>query len=346
MRNIKSIEILLVIILGLICTSCNSWFDFESKDWELEPQYLSSESISFGEGSEPRTIYIANNGEHSQISFSISSSEKWIVPATTFGTINKGEDKSVIVNINRTYLPEGNHTGVLSISTDDAQWEVSVSAIGINNIEGYPSHINFGSNDDIIAFNIRSMSGTRDVELVPSSDWISVSEKEFTLPEYDVNNQESDKSISVTCKRSLLAEGEHSCILKGMSGLGAELFSIPVSVTIPLQNALTVAIDNCVFSLTKHLYWDADNVILELTIKNHKYLRTFELIGANSFALADDNNKYSINNSSISIQPNAEDTMKVKIVNVDKNVRMFNNITLFIRDLSETIQFNNVELQK
>jgi len=344
MSNFKSIEILLVSILGLICTSCNSWFDFKSEEWDLEPQYLSNESISFGEGSEPRTLYIANNGEHSQISFSISSSEKWIVPATTSGTINRGEDISVIVNIDRTYLPEGENSGVLYVSTDDLKWEVSVSAIGINRIEGYPSYVNFGSNDDVISFNIRSMSGTRDIELVPSSDWISVSDNYFTLPEYDINNQESVKSITVTCKRGLLSEGEHSCSLEGISGLGNKIFSIPISVIIPSQSALTVAIDNYVFSLAKHLYWKTDDVIMELTIKNHKYLKTFELIGANSYALADDGNKYSICNESLSLQPNAEGTMKVTILNVDKGVKNFNNITIFIRDLSDVIKFNNVEL--
>ena len=267
------------------------------------------------------------------------------MPATTSGIINKGEDKSIIININRTYLPEGSHSGILNISTDDAKWEVSVSAIGINKIEGYPSYVNFGSNDDILSFNIRSMSGTRNIELVPSSDWISVSEKNFTLPEYDVNNQESNKSITITCKRSLLTEGEHSCSLEGFSGLGATLFSIPISVTIPSQSTTTVAIDNYVFSLAKHLYWEVDNVILELTIKNHKYLKTFELIGSNSFALADDGNKYSIRDASISIQPNDEATMKVTILNVDKGTKKFNNITICIRDLTDVIKFNNVELQ-
>lgn len=345
MKKIRLINILLTCIIGLFYSSCDTWFDFTSEDWDLEPQYISSESISFGESSNSQTLYISNNGGHSQISFSITPSEKWIVPATTSGTINKGEDMSIIINVNRTYLPEGNHSGNLTIYTDDSKWDVPVSAIGINKIEGYPTYINFGSNDDVLSFKLRSLSGTRDIELIPSSDWISVSEKDFSLSEYDATNKENEKTVSVTCKRSLLTEGEYTTSLEGYSGLGAILFSIPISVTIPSQNGLTIAIDNYIFTLSKHLYWEGENVVMELGIKNHKYLKAFELIGSESYALADNNIKYSIRNTTLNLQPNAEGTMKIYIENVDKSVKSFGDIKLSFRDLSENLQFSNIELQ-
>ena len=345
MRNVKSIEILLISIIGFFCMSCDSWFDYYSKDWELEPQYLSDTNISFGEESKPQILYITNNGVHSQISFSISSSEKWIQPAVTSGTINKGEDKSIIININRTYLPEGSHSGILNVSTDDIKWEVPVSATGINEIEGYPSYINFGSNDDEFSFKIRSLSGSRNMLLSPSSEWLYVSQEELSLMEYCDSIQESAKEVTLFCKRSMLLDGVYTSVLEGKTELGAKIFSIPVSVTIPVQDALTEAIDNFVFSVSKHLYWENDDVILQLRIKNHKYLKCFELIGKESYAIDDRGRYYGIENNSLVISPDEEGVMNIKILSVDKAVICFSKIILSFRDLSRKVEFSNIELK-
>lgn len=337
--------LLIIFSIGILTSSCDSWFDFTCERWELEPQYISNESLYFGEESNSQILYISNNGEHSQISFSITVSDKWLVPSTTIGTINKNEDKSININVNRKYLPEGENTGLLSVLIENNLWEIPVTATGANMIEISPQYINFGSNDDVAYVKIRSLSGSRDIEITPSSEWLSVSEKEFRLTEYDSNLSETEKTIGITCKRSLLEEGDYTSSVEVMSGLGAKLFSIPLSVTVPSQDPLTIAIDNYVFTLSKHLYWENNNVVLELKIKNHKYLKTFELMGSDSYALANDT-KYSINSSYLSIQPNSEKTMRIEIEDVDKSVNTFKQITLAFRDLSKTVVFQNVELQK
>ena len=344
MRCRKTILILLLSIFSLFVDCC--WYDFTSDIWTLDPIYISVNSMEFGEDLAPQMLYINNSGEHSRISFTITASDHWIIPSITEGVVEKNEDQGIEVRINRALLPEGENIGSLSVIIDNNTNEVrtvKVSAIGVNNIVVSPSYINFGSTGDISSISVKSLSGFRDIILNAPNEWIKLSESEFTLSEFDASNNQGEKEITVTCLRSMLSVGEHNTSISAVSGLGEMLFSLPVSVTIPSQDPLTVAIDNYVFTLNKHLYPEGDDVVLELKIKNYKYLKSFELLKDSSLAMADNGNKYSMEASSIQLAPNATGIMNVHIKDVDKSVKSFSRIELAIKDLSELIVFLNIE---
>ena len=341
MNNLKSN--LFVFIFIILVSACDSWFNYDSEDWKLEPEYLSCQSINFGEELNSQTFYIFNNGEHSKISFDLITDNKWIVPSITSGTINKDEDKSIIVDINRSFLIEGINKGELMVYIDDDLWKIPTMAIGTNKIEISPQYINYGSNDDTAILKIRSLSGSRDIEIISPVEWLSVSDKYFHIEEYNIDLSTTEKSIIITCKRGLLEEGEYASSIEVFSGLGVKLLSIPISVTIPSQNEVTVAIDNYVFSLFKHLYREGNDIVLELKIKNHKYLKKFELLSTDSYAFTD-GKKYNVSANSVTIQPNKEGVMKIYIKEVDESIKAFSNITLTFRDLSKTVVFQDVNL--
>lgn len=339
------IKINFIIFIVSILSGCNSWFDYTSAKWDFEPVYVSDETLSFGESTEPQILYISNNGGHSEISFSVSATKPWIVPSITSGLIGKGEDRGVRIGINRTLLPEGEQSGSLSVTIDGSVWEVQVTAVGYNDIIINPSYINLGSTDDAASFSLQSKSGRRFVELSPSVSWLSLSSYDVELEEYDINQHTGEKAISIKCNRSDLTEGEHSAEIVIATERGEHVFSLPISVTISPQDPLSVAIDNYVFTLSKHLYRNGDDVVLELSIKNHKYLKTFELVDSSSRAVADDNKTYQVfSYTSSIISPNEVGTMKIYIRNVSRDVKSFNRITLLMKDLSKPIVYTDVEL--
>ena len=167
----------------------------------------------------------------------------------------------------------------------------------------------------------------------------------MNLVEYDSESGEGEKTVTVQCKRSMLKEGDYSSAIYITDYKQNRILSIPVTVTVPSQDPLSVALDNFVFTVAKHLYWENGNVIIELSIKNYKYLKVFQLDSATSYAIGDNGNNYSVSGVSTSIEANGTGVMKVTIHSVDESTTSFSEICLAIRDLSSPIVYSNVPLQ-
>jgi len=329
--------------MALSLSGC--WFNFMSEDWEQEPQYVSPSSLSFSGSTDYQTLYISNVGGHSQISFTVTVDVNWLSPSVTEGIIEQGKEASVRIGIVSKFLPEGENSGTITVNVDGDVWKVSVTAAGENNIVVNPTRIDFGSTDDSALLNLRSLTGTRNIVLDSSDDWLTVSESDIKLTEYDPESGDGETSVTVNCKRGLLKAGDYSSSIIISNTKGDKLVTIPVTTTVASQNPLTVAIDNFVFTLSKHLYFENDNAILELTIKNYKYFRVFQLDGDSSYAIGSNGTEYSVGATSESIRANETGVMNVTIKNVDRSVSSFSEIHLVIKDLSAPVVFNNVELQ-
>lgn len=337
-------KIALLIIYSIFISSCNTWFDYNRDLWNKDISCIELKYSEIDFGNKDNIIeHLRYTGDYKSSQYTISTDVSWITIDNTEGIINSGEDIPININLCRSLLMEGINEGHIIYHLEDTYKKVKVYANGVAEIIIEPDNIDFGSSDITHKLNIKSLSGQRNIFISSNTEWLKLSSNKLILEEYDENNISTSYLISANANRSLLPVGESHGVINIKSEKGLFTKDIPVYIFSPEQDPLSMTIDNIVFTLKKHPYRTENGVTLELEIRNHKYLRTFELNGSLSSAKDSNGKKYVMNNASINIEPHQTGVMVINIKDVPPTISFFNKVELVFEDINTLIIFENLE---
>lgn len=335
----------MLINVGLLSSCKAGWLDYRNELWDIEPIYVSADSISFSDDKNSLEFYIENPGPHNEISYSISSELKWLTVFPIDGKVRKNEDTIITAKINRTLLEEGRNAGVLNLSIENQEYTKRVSAIGQAKLQIAPESLDFGASSSSKTITIYSTTGySRAFIFSSNNDWIKISPKMCVLSENPNGSEEFSKHITVDCSRSKLETGTHEGSITIRSEKGTYNSEYKVIITIPIQGTQTQQIGDYIFTLSKIYRLGDGTITIEMTIENASSMyRTFTLNSSHSFATDNEENRYTINADPVNIKKKSSAIMKLSIMGVPEQITEFASLE-FDYYLSTKVIFNDISL--
>lgn len=331
-------------VLMLLCSCEVSWLDAWNDIWVLEPIYLSSSAIDFGETDDDIDFHIANNGTFNEVSYSISVEQDWINVVPLSGKVKKGDDVIINTRIDRSLLEEGRNTGKISVKIDGKEYCVAISATGVAILKINPEYIDFGASSSSESISVYSITGDKRLfNFYPQNEWISIDIDQVSLAENPTGINEKTKTLVVSCNRSLLDVGTYEGCIRIKSEKESFSADYKVLVTIPKHGEISQQIDDIVFSIKKTPYRNEDgSVSIKLMVENASSMyRTFSIVSSTSFATCQNGESYHVYSSSVNIKKKSSEEMELKVLNVPMSINMFSSLDLDF-SLSEHVIFNNL----
>lgn len=334
-----------IVLLLYTCLLCSCWFDFRNEIWELDPVYVSADSLAFEGNKDNLQFYITNPGPHSEISYSVDSDLDWLTVSPSEGKVSKNNDAPVTVMVNRSLLEEGRNAGSLTVSVGGREYTKSISAVGLAELHVSPDSLDFGASLSSKTISVYSRTGNLRTFVFSSNDnWISIDPKRCVLSENPDGREELSKQIAINCDRSELETGTHEGTFSIQSGKGTYSSEYKVIITIPEQGEYTQQIGDYIFTVS-NIYRGSDgSVNIDLTIENASTIyRTFKLNSSSSFAADTEGNRYSVYADSVNIKKKTSAIMKLRIYDVPDDVTQFASLELDF-SLMELLIIKNISL--
>jgi hypothetical protein len=206
-------------------------------DFQLTPSSpllsVSQTTLDFGADATTLTFNIYNTG-NAPLTWQVSEDVAWLNCSPTSGSINKEEQVSVIVNVDRTGLDRGNYAQTLAISSNGGSAVIRINMT----VRGFtmsvsPEALDFGSS--ITALNLaltNTGSGNITYSLSTSNDWIRLNKTSGTFSSTD--------NVTVSVDRTNRAEGDYNGEV--IIAVGDYTISVPVRMNIPVKEKPTAAL--------------------------------------------------------------------------------------------------------
>lgn len=340
--------IISIVVLILLCCCKDGWLDVNS-DWWKAPELPVSykyRSINFDIEESDLIEHFKYKGEFSTANLTIAKDDgmDWLTITKENAILTNGVDESFHILLNTEFLKEGPNAGkiIYKIKEEEGkQWVVPVSANGNIDISFDKKQIDFGKVNVQSTLTLKSITGKRVINFTEYPDWIKLSKDVVALNQYndDENNAET---IIVTCDRNKLQYGNTTGELVVKSEGGLLNKTINLSVDMIEYNDSVRNVGEYGFKIEK-IYKNEDNVILTLRIYNGRFLKTFYLDTSASYAESG-GIKYKMDEAKIKIEKKQSGNMNITIKSVPEEVKSFSVISISIKEFSESIVFENVEL--
>lgn len=172
--------------------------------------YVWPEVLRLGAEAESGTIYVRNAGG-GELTYQASANAHWLTLLNPSGA-SRGEYRLITAVVDRTGLPPGSHTGVVTVSTGSGDFQVTVQMTVAEQgglildpvLAVAPLELSLGESATTATFGVRNAGGgTLEYSLTTNVSWATV------LPEFGTSNGEEDL-IEVHVGRGNLDPGEYT----------------------------------------------------------------------------------------------------------------------------------------
>lgn len=280
---------------------------------------LSSGTLNFGAEYSSLTFDIKNIGNAGDVDWTISGiNEQWLTVTPTAGTTAMGKSSAVIVNVDRTLMPEGKYNTTILVNAEGESLKVTVNAEknAGRYLEVFPSALTIGTNDNA-TLSIMSHNGNTAYKLTgyEAHGWASFDKTEGVISKFDASDANTIETLTLSVDRTGLAAGEYSFTLVIQSDLGNH--NVPVTMTVEETQAgisgnaeIISCSDNLEFTLSDCKI-SGTTATIDLKVKNlGKSTIQLSLGGGYSWGYVydDQGNKYSNNNLQVSLANNSYTT--------------------------------------
>jgi len=200
---------------------------------------LSSKSYSFTNSNREALLIIQNSGTLNT-NWSIEKINcNWLSLNKTQGTLEEGNNQTIVLTANCSGLSNGNHSGKLIVSSCEGEFKdtIDISLSVAPEMSVSTTSLNFGTSSASLTFNItNSGCGSLTWSVSEALSWLSVS------PISGTTTTESDQ-ITVTVNRSALACGTNSGTISVSSDGGSQTISVSAQKNDPVLVVSTTSLN-------------------------------------------------------------------------------------------------------
>ena len=199
---------------------------------------VSDESIDMGLNLDVSSFTISNSGS-GVVEWEIYGGEDWLAFEPKAGS-SEGETDRITVTVDRTHLPEGDHSARLRVDAKDfGQVDITVSLEVVARPQLFVStpRVVFNSKESEKAFRVQNFgAGILKWQVINDANWLTIKPRSGeTGKEIDI--------VQLVVDRGDLPPGSHTTRVQVESGVGRQTVSVTMQVPQPVLSLLADEID-------------------------------------------------------------------------------------------------------
>jgi len=239
-------------------------------------------TVDFGMSSTEETFNVSNSGT-GMLTWNISDDKSWIAVEPQSGT-SESEIDEITITVDRLGLSAGTHTGVVTITSDGGNQNITVSLTIPDepSLSVSPESMDFGSSTTQIQFSIvNAGTGELNWTIADNQEWIT------TSPESGTNYG----TVNVDISRDEMIAGDYSGTVTVSSNGGVRY--VEIAMNVPVDEAPDAVILNNPTNITYNSM-DLDWTVSEIAdfYAYHLYRGGSANVSENSTLIATITNRY------------------------------------------------------